>query len=98
VKQISYKKIGKTVFVHAFLAGTSNSATTTFTLPYSLAGGADIRMAVPAKDNNTIVTGAVLAMSQSSNVVTFYKDLGGSGWTNSSTKEVFCDFAFQATS
>jgi hypothetical protein len=55
-------------------------------------------MAVPAKDNNTIVTGAVLAMSQSSNVVTFYKDLGGSGWTNSSTKEVFCDFAFQATS
>lgn len=33
VKELRYKQIGKTVFVRVSVQGTSNSATTTFTLP-----------------------------------------------------------------
>jgi hypothetical protein len=32
---ISYKKIGKTVFVYYYISGTSNSAGASFTLPYA---------------------------------------------------------------
>ena len=34
-KLIRYKKIGKTVFVNFWIDGTSDSATTTFTVPYT---------------------------------------------------------------
>ena len=38
-KMIMTKKIGKTVFVSFILGGTSNNATTTFTVPYTNVGG-----------------------------------------------------------
>jgi hypothetical protein len=96
-KQISYKKSGTLVFVHFFLAGPSDNAVTWFSLPYTSVSGLDILQAIPAKDNNIIISNAVAAVNASDYIVRVYKDLAGTGWTTGGvTKQVSGDFFYEA--
>jgi hypothetical protein len=87
-KQIYTKKIGKTVFVQFHLAGTSDSATTSFTIPYTstqdIGGGtADVL------DNNTWFDGStVIILASSGTLVRITKGGSSAGWTDSGTKRV----------
>jgi len=84
-KSIYYKKIGKTVFVAFDLRGTSNSATTTFTVPYtSVSLTMDAFMTI--QDNGGTVGGGTIQSPSNSATIILYKDHALNAFTNSGTK------------
>jgi hypothetical protein len=87
IEVIYYKKIGKLVFVQFTLSGTSNSATTTFTLPYNQQGGVRMRSPCLAQDNGGTHVWGVTDMVISSNLVTLYPTTALNAWTASGSKE-----------
>lgn len=85
-KVLSYLKIGKLVFVQYYISGTSNSATTTVTLPYAVASGLDQFGVGYAVDNGGTpvaarfqITGSTLFLSPSMSAT-------WTGWTSSGVK------------
>jgi hypothetical protein len=85
-KVLKYRVIGKQVFFLIHLEGTSNSPSTTFTMPFT---------AVNYCDNvcygvNNGVAGACLFQAPSSSTVTCYFNYGG--WTSSGTKVALGQF------
>jgi len=87
-KKIYYKKIGRLVHVVFDIAGTSNSTSTSFTLPDN---NADViaRILMVVTDNGAAQAGNA-AMAVGANTVACrvgYGTAGGS-WTNSGTKQV----------
>lgn len=86
-KFIFYKKIGKLVFVEFYLSGTSNSITTTFTLPYNKAAGMQVYLPVLVQDNGTNQMGAI-TLPASGSTITCYSNVGFAGWTASGAKAV----------
>lgn len=85
-KVLTYLKIGKLVLVQYYISGTSNSATTTVTLPYAIATGLDQFGVGYAVDNGGTpvvariqVTGSTLYLSPSMST-------GWTVWTASGTK------------
>ncbi len=92
------KKIGKIVFVEFILTGVSNVPTLTFTLPYTKTAFASTSYSpVKVEDNSVALTACgLLALPGSSNIVTVYRDLVGSGWTASGNKSVWGQFWFEA--
>jgi hypothetical protein len=99
-KKIYYKKIGNTIFVYFNLAGTSNSASTTFTLPDNLAAGVNIRnLAMLIGDNSTLSdTAGNITMEEGSNVVTLRKSVTVPAWTASGTKTCIGQFNYETAS
>lgn len=89
VKLIYYKKVGNLVFVDFNLQGTSNSATTTFTMPYTAISVISFDFAlVRSQDNGAaltsphgVITSGTATVSLGPNSTTF-------GWTASGTKVV----------
>jgi len=95
-QKIFYKKVGKLVFVEFSLSGTSNSATTTFTLPFARHNnGYSLKVTIQITDNGAIATG-LFELPSNSSTVTFYSTLGEAGWTASGTKGVIGEFCYEA--
>lgn len=96
---IYYKKIGSLCFVNFYLTGTSNSASFTFTLPYTNKNITGNTVAVPIRvaDNGSVQTGAgLLFLAANSDTVTLGKTLtSGGGWTTSGTKTAYGQFFFE---
>ena len=90
-KVINYKRDGKMLFCEYHLAGTSNSATTTFTLPHLN----QTTMNVPclAVDSGTIVANPICYAGNPT--VQFYKDITGAVWTATGAKQVRGQFFFE---
>ena len=94
-KIIKYRIIGKQMFVYFNLQGTSNSTTTTFTLPVNNVFGNSVSFLALAVDNG-ITTGAGNSyILDSTNIVILRKDQIGNSFTNSGTKQAFGEFFIQ---
>lgn len=96
-KQVFYKKVGKTMTVWYRLVGTSNSTSITFTLPFSnnssIVVNANVSQAID--NTNTNAPGALLQMATGGSTATLFVDSGGTGWTNTGTKNVSGQFSYQ---
>ncbi len=91
-KQIYTKKIGKTVFVNFYLAGTSNATTITFTVPYTTPNVSNqffVNLCT-SEDNGVLSStpGIVFTLSNSSTIDVFKDITSSNPWTNSGTKIV----------
>lgn len=95
-KKIFYKKLGKLVFVQFYIDGTSNSTSTTFTLPVAMNGSVGINFMCRVKDNGSWGTNpGLLAMSPSGTTVTLYKDMSAAAWTASGEKGIYGEFFYE---
>ena len=94
-KYISYKKIGKFVFVSFYISGTSDATTTTFTLPHTSGIGFVQQFIIRAQDdgNNTIGYGS---LSSGGSTVSFEPLPTDPGWTASGTKFILGQFWYEA--
>jgi hypothetical protein len=88
------KKIGKTVFVRYLIDGTSDNATTTFTVPY--VSSVSCYFAGFAIDNGGTKVAAANQTSGSSDVVTLKKDPAGGAFTASGAKQVTGQFFYES--
>lgn len=93
-KIIKYRVIGKQMFVNFNLGGTSNSTTTTFTLPYissSMSGGI---VATGFNINNgiTLTTGGRCVNLPNSALVSLGIDMAGNLFSASGTKQINSQF------
>lgn len=96
-KLMFIRRIGKRVFVDFTISGTSNSATTTFTVPYQGAATSYFINPIRVQDNSGTATVAGFCMLQpSTSTVYLYKDGSGSNnWTTSNTKTVWGQLNFE---
>lgn len=93
-KVITYKKVGKQVFVSFGISGTSNATTASFTLPdnatilgYSVSAG--------VTNNGTILaTPGVISLLVSTNTVNLFKERPTTPFTNTGTKTVQGQFFY----
>lgn len=86
-KKISYKKIGKLVFVQFNIFGTSNAVTSSFTLPFTSNADIPVWTAMEVEDNGSFKSapGSVnLAISDTT--VNLYLDFNAGAWTSSGQK------------
>jgi hypothetical protein len=102
-KFIYYKKVGKLVFVNAYIVGTSNATGFSFTVPYesAAAGSAGALWTFPCYgiDAGTpMSTPARAELPPSSQVVTLSKDMAGTVWTNSGNKRINVAMWYEAAS
>jgi hypothetical protein len=88
---LQYTRTGKVLTIRGRITGTSNSTSTTITIPYTLAslgtGQGDFSLLFT---NNSIssATAGVLVGTDNSNVVSFFRDGTFSGWTIGNTKSI----------
>lgn len=94
-KIIRYKQVGNTIFVHFVIQGTSNSTSTTFTLPYSPKSGISVVTNISGAVNNTANNIAWITLTSGSNVVTFLLGTGATAWTNTGTKGIQGQFFYE---
>ena len=87
-KVLTYLKIGKLVLVQYYISGTSNSATTTVTLPYAVAGGLDNFGVGYAIDNGGAAVPARFQITGSTLYLSPSMSTGWTVWTASGTKTV----------
>jgi len=90
-KIIKYRLIGKQLFCIFYLDGTSNSATTTFTLPnnsltYNELAGRFV--------NNGALTAGYTRMNISSNIITLLSSISSTTWTASGNKVITGQFFY----
>jgi hypothetical protein len=97
-KIIQYKKVGKTVHVYFDIRGTSNSTSTTFTVPFnSNSALGTVPGIAGALDNGTgVSTPSQASLGSGSNSVTVYKTFAGDGWTASGTKIIYGLLTYEA--
>jgi len=99
-KLIYYKKIGNTVFVSFYLAGTSNATGVSFTLPYTNSNTVETEVVGRAVDNGGGAVPALVFVPANTNVAYMCSDTSGSGgtWTASGTKQAFGQFFYDVQS
>jgi len=91
VREIWYKRVGKTVFVNFHISGTSNSTNFSFTLPFINTNNGQVEVMVAARVQNS---GAFLAipgmafLAVNSSTVSIFRDFGGAIFSNTGTKSV----------
>lgn len=91
-------QLGKLAYVNytATGNGTSNATSTTYTLPVAAAQTQSIHCCGRAVDNGAIAaTPPMVKLTASSNVATFFKDLGESNWTNTGGKSINFSFFYE---
>ena len=96
-KVIKYKIIGKTMFVIGVISGTSNSATTSFTIPNNAA------VSISTNTSVCINSGGISigygGATSGSNVIAFLffpaLNTVSSSWTNSGTKQINFNFIIE---
>ena len=91
-KIIRYRVIGKMVFVNVNLVGTSNSATTTFTLPFQNKNIENINMAYAANNGSALI--GAFDMIANSSTCTCYQNFS-TVWTASGTKYIYGQFFYE---
>lgn len=98
-KKIFYKKVGKLMFVTFEIGGTSNSTSTSFTLPNNCNTSAGIQIINYARDNSGTAVAGTSFMDPNTATLVCIPTVGGSttGWTNSNTKSVIGQFFYQTT-
>ena len=89
-KIIKYRIIGKQLFCYYNLLGTSNSTSTTFTLPNNSINAP--RIIGFSQDNGITIGANLIAPNNGSNIITIYKDTLASAWTASGTKLAYGEF------
>jgi hypothetical protein len=93
-KKIRYRVIGKQIFVVVQLVGTSNSTTTTFTLPFTRGSNIYTLNYAWAINGGAFVNGAIELTSSSSTVVCSYTG-GQTSWTASGSKQIYGQFFYE---
>lgn len=97
-KVIRYKKVGKLVFVCFNIVGTSNSTSTSFTLPYTSANTTVAFYGACRYVNNGsggVAPGRTL-LPANSIACTVNTDWAGSAWTSSGSKEIQGEFWYES--
>lgn len=97
-KEIYYKAIGDLVFVTFNLQGTSNSATTTFTVPYSSQNSTNYRTQFICRAENSGVWShypGMCSLPPNTNVVTCYLTNQAGAFSNTGGKSVLGQFFYQ---
>ena len=89
--QLSYRILGKQMFVMFSFIGTSNSTSVTFTLPNDSVG-TNSWTTFGYAVNNGAATGAGLVQRTSANTIVCYRDSIGNTWTASGTKRISGEF------
>jgi len=98
VKIIRYKKIGKLMWVAFQIAGPSDAATVSFTLPYTAAASGLFEFPILVVDNGvTAATPGRGLLLVGASTVNCYKDYTGAAWTASGTKQARGEFWYEAT-
>ncbi len=93
-KKIFYKQLGALVFVSFNLSGTSNSTTTTFTVPIAAnATNPNVDVACATLDNGAPVVG-MAQIPAGSSTVGGYTTYLGAAWTASGTKQFVGQFFY----
>jgi hypothetical protein len=96
-KSIFTKKIGKTVFISFYIAGTSNSTSTTFTVPYASATtNPSIFSTITQTQDNGIASVGNCNLPNNSSTVTCLYGTTYTSWTNSGTKIVLGQLFYQS--
>jgi len=96
-KTIYYKRIGDLVFCMFRIYGTSNSTSTSFTLPYS-ASSANHVIPIAAMDAGSALTGSpYVVMNTSGGLAQCNTAVGAAltSWTNSGDKRIYGQFWFE---
>lgn len=84
-----YYKLGTILFFSAIISGTSNSTSTSFTLPESNTGiGVTGAMGYCVNNGSVLTVAARYGITVGSNVCNTYTDMASGGWTASGTKRV----------
>ena len=97
-KWVHYKKVGRLIFAKIYVTGTSNSASTSLTLPYaSTADGTGFIFFGRGQDNAVDLTTPILG-SVASSAISFFTNAAGAAWTASGTKMVMMSIWYEATS
>ena len=91
-KSLKYRVVGKQVFVLYYLAGTSNSATTTFTLPYTPIN--DQLLLTYSANGGSFASNSFILFSSGSATVTCYQN-NSATWTASNVKQVIGQVFYQ---
>jgi hypothetical protein len=97
-EKIYYKKIGKLVFVAFNISGTSDSASVSFTVPFT-------NSVVPIQGalgqcsdaGSDITTACLYSLNASSSTVSCYKNMVNAAWTGSGAKSVVGNFWYIIT-
>lgn len=92
-KQILYQVGYKTITVLFYLQGTSNSTSTTFTLPTAMSAVEFMEMC-RNNDNGTSGSGRFF-IAASGSTVTFNQALNGGAWTAAGTKSIMGGFEYK---
>jgi len=96
-KEIFYKQVGKLVFVIFNLVGTSNSVSTSITVPVSCAAAPNtVQVVVRARDNSGVYAAGLAVLGNTNNVIDFYSTLAGGAWTATQTKAVLGEMFYEA--
>ncbi len=88
---LRYTRTGKVLTIRGRITGTSNSTSTSFTIPFTLAnlgtGQGDFSLLYT---NNSIssATAGVLVGADNSNVISFFRDGSFTNWNNTGTKTI----------
>lgn len=85
-KKIEYKRVGRTMYVYFRLEGTSNSATTTFTLPYGCAVYGGVGFMFAGQNNGTWGNGSWGWLGNGSSTLYLYWYIPNGSWTASGNK------------
>lgn len=90
-------QIGKIVYVHYSVSGTSNAAGKTFTLPVATAAnGANIGFMAYVQDAGTVQTSpGFLSLAAASTTATITKTIAGAGFTASGAWVGLCSFFYE---
>jgi len=92
--EIYYREIGPIVFVQFDVIGTSNSTTTSFTVPYTHQSSINLRGFIRSQDAGVYDIG-YFYLTTSSLSVLFYKDAGVGGWTSTGSKSIQGQFWYE---
>lgn len=93
-KALRYMYSGKLVFVSAHLAGTSDSTSTSFTLPAAATAAIAYNVPARAQDNGGAFAWGLATLAASASTVNCYSTAAGGAWTASGTKTAFVQFFY----
>lgn len=94
--QCAYVQVGKTVTVRFSISGTSNATTSSFTLPFASKYQLNIVGSRLTDNGSTSTTIGLIQPAAASTTVLLYKDMTGTGWTASGTKNIEGSFTYES--
>jgi hypothetical protein len=94
-KKIWYKKVGRLVFVEFDIRGTSNNASSSFTLPFSSNGSKGAFSVIIAQDNSGAFVAGAVNLPESSTTGILFSVPNSNVWTASGTKSALGQFFYE---